>query len=198
MRTQHRQLTYYVAATIDGCIAGPAGEFDFFGIDPEVVSAMNAIRPETVPTAMREQYGIADDAPNLCYDTVLMGRATYEIGLPYGMTSPYSHMRQVVFSSTLDPGIAGDDKTLEVVGADPLEFVRELKQDEGKGIWLCGGGRLASALLPEIDEIVVKRYPVVAGQGIRMFDGPFQPTRHRLVESREFDCGALVQTYRKE
>jgi dihydrofolate reductase len=197
MRTQHRELTYYVAVTIDGYIAGPAGEFDFFGIDPEVVAAMNAIRPETVPTALREEHGIAD-APNRLYDTVLMGRATYEVGLPFGFTSPYSHLRQIVFSGTLDPDIAGDDKTLEVVDADPLEFVRALKQEEGQGIWLCGGGRLAATLLPEIDEIVVKRYPVVAGQGIRMFDGPFHPTRHRLVATRDFDCGAQVQTYRKE
>jgi dihydrofolate reductase len=197
MSAQHRELTYYLAVTIDGYIAGPAGEYDFFSIDPEVVAAMNAIRPETVPTAMREEWGIAD-APNRLYDTVLMGRATYEVGLPHGMTSPYSHLRQFVFSSTMDPGIAGDDKTLDIVGTDPLEFVRALKQDEGKGIWLCGGGKLASALLPVIDDIVVKRYPVIAGQGIRMFDGPFQPTRHRLVETRGFDCGVHVQTYRKE
>jgi dihydrofolate reductase len=197
MRKQNRELTYYVAVTVDGYIAGPAGEYEFFGVDPEVMTVMNAIRPETVPAAMREAHGIAD-APNRLYDTVLMGRATYEVGLPYGMTSPYGHMRQFVFSSTLDPDIAGDDKTIDVVGTDPLEFVRELKQDEGKGIWLCGGGKLASALLPEIDEVVVKRYPVVAGQGIRMFDGPFDPTRYRLAETRDFACGAQVQTYRKE
>jgi dihydrofolate reductase len=197
MHEQNRELTYYVAVTVDGYIAGPAGEYEFFGVDPEVMTAMNAIRPETVPTAMREAHGIAD-APNRLYDTVLMGRATYEVGLPYGMTSPYSHLRQFVFSGTLDPDIAGDDKTIDIVATDPLEFVRELKQDEGEGIWLCGGGRLASALLPEIDEIVVKRYPVVAGQGIRMFDGPFDPTRYRLTETRDFECGAQVQTYRKE
>ncbi|WP_460539889.1 dihydrofolate reductase family protein [Glycomyces halotolerans] len=193
MRHQQRRLTYYVGASIDGYIAGPDGQFDCFPIEPDVMAAMNETRPEAVPTAYRDRAGIAD-APNRLYDTVLMGRGTYLPGLREGNPSPYSHLRQYVFSSTLDPALAED---VTFVPDDALPFVRELKQAPGHGIWLCGGGKLAAALITEIDEIVVKRYPLLLGGGVSMFDGPYEPTRFVLTDDRTFDSGAAVQTYRK-
>lgn len=42
--------------------------------------------------------------------------------------------------------------------------MRRLKSEPSdKGIYLAGGGKLAGTLLPEIDELLVKSYPVVAG-----------------------------------
>lgn len=38
---------------------------------------------------------------NKCFDVVLMGRKTYEIGLKDGISNPYPQMRQYVFSHTL-------------------------------------------------------------------------------------------------
>ena len=183
-----RTLTYYIGSSLDGYIAGPSDEYDALPIEPDVSAAMNEARPETVPTTFRELAGLAD-APNRRYDTVLMGGNTYRAG---GSPSPYVHLRQCVFSSTLDP-----NGHVEVVATDPVAFVRHLKTEAGQGIWLCGGGKLAAALASEIDEIVVKRYPVVLGGGVPMFDGPYEPTRFMLVESRAFDSGAVVQTYRK-
>ena len=80
---------------------------------------------------------------------------------------------------------------------DPLARVRALKEDEGLDVWLCGGGRLAGALLAEIDEIVLKRYPVVAGRGRPMLDGPFAPTAFRPTETVSFDDGALVTWFER-
>lgn len=189
----NRKLTYYVAASLDGFIAGPGGEFDAFPMPPDISAAMNETRPETVPTAYREPAGVAD-APNRRYDTVLMGKGTYLPGLHEGNPSPYAHLRQYVFSSTLDPALAED---VTFTTADPAAVVRELKREAGLGIWLCGGGKLAGALIDEIDEIVVKRYPVLFGGGIPMLAGPYRPTRFTLVDHRTFPSGAAVQTYRK-
>lgn len=183
-----RTLTYYIGSSLDGYIAGPGDEYDALPIEPDVSAAMNEARPETVPTAFREIAGLAD-APNQAFDTVLMGGGTYRAG---GNPSPYSHLRQYVFSSTLEA-----DAGVEIVASDPVAFVRELKAEAGLGIWLCGGGRLAAALRPEIDEIIVKRYPVLFGGGISMFAGAYDPTGFTLVENRTFDSGAAVQTYRK-
>jgi dihydrofolate reductase len=188
-----RDLTYYIAASIGGCIAGPGGEFDAFPIPPDISAAMNELRPETVPFAYREAAGVAD-APNRLYDTVLMGKGTYLPGLDEGNPSPYAHLRQFVFTSTLDPALAED---VTFTDADPVSVVRELKQEAGLGIWLCGGGKLAAALIGEIDEIVVKRYPLLFGGGIPMFAGAYEPVGCTLFENRAFDSGAVVQTYRK-
>ena len=81
-----------------------------------------------------------------------------------------------------------------VVG-DAVELVRELKQADGLGIWLAGGGKLAAALRDEIDELVIKRNPIVLGLGIPLFDGPSRPTSLEAVEARELDNGVRIERY---
>ncbi|MEV6975247.1 dihydrofolate reductase family protein [Kitasatospora sp. NPDC093806] len=191
-----RKLTYYVGATLDGFIAAPDGEYGFFidnYLDGEFLPYMCNAFPETLPTPARAAMGLAE-APNQRFDTVLMGRASYEPGLAAGLTSPYGHLRQVVFSRSLgrspDPGV-------EVTAADPLTRVRELKQEDGLGIWLCGGGELAGQLLPEIDELVLKQYPLATGSGIPLFRAGFALHSFALTDSRVFDNGAVVLTYAK-
>jgi dihydrofolate reductase len=187
----NRKLTYYIAASLDGFIAAPDGAFDAFPMPSDVRAEMLETRPETVPTAYREPAGIAD-APNRCYDTVLMGKGTYLVPFDNGDPNPYAHLRQCVFSRSLEP-----NEHVEVVASDPAEFVRGLKTEAGLDIWLCGGGLLAGALIGEIDEIVVKRYPVLFGGGIPMFAGAYAPTGFTLAEHRTYDSGAAVHTYRK-
>ncbi|MEU7804548.1 dihydrofolate reductase family protein [Micromonospora arborensis] len=185
-----RKLVYYIGTTIDGFIAGPNGEFDFLPIEPDVLAAINAEMPETVPTQFRAAVGLTE-APNLRFDTVVMGRGTYEPALKEGITSPYAHLRQYVFSRTL----TSSDPEVEIVSGDPVDVIRGLKQEDGQDIWLCGGGHLARQLLPEIDEMVVKRYPLAIGAGISMFDGPFNPVRFAVASTRTFESGAAVITY---
>ena len=144
-----RTLTYYVATTLDGFIADPSGGFDFFPVPDELVSVLVEEFPETIPTQARAHLGI--DPPNKNFDAVVMGRRTWEPSLDDGVTSSYQHLKQYVFSTTMSEA---PDDTVTLVDSDPLAYVRELKQQDGGGIWLCGGGSLAGALLPEIDELV--------------------------------------------
>ena len=176
-----RELTYYIGMTIDGYIAGPGGETDLFPTPDDVMAFIGAEYPETLPTHVREALGI--DAPNRRFDTVVMGRATYQPALDAGIEHPYAHLDEYVVSS------AGPER-------DPVALVRRLKAMDGLGVWLCGGGRLAAALLGEIDELVVKQYPVVAGAGIPLFAGSYTPSAFTLVEARPFASGAVVHTYR--
>ncbi|MFB6961811.1 dihydrofolate reductase family protein [Streptomyces sp. NPDC056309] len=190
-----RKLVYYVGVTLDGRIAGPGGEYDFFPAGDEQQTAAyfswtNTLYPETVPTAQRAAVGLTD-VPNRRFDTVVMGLGTYRPALDAGITNPYAHLRQYVVSSTLKPDT---DPAVTVVPGDPLALVRELKRQEDTGldIWLCGGGKLAGALLPEIDELVVKNYPVVAGAGIPAFDGAFNPTVFQVAERTAFPNGVTL------
>ena len=167
-----RKLVYYIGATLDGYIAGPDGEVDFFPLSDEMAAWIKTSFPETIPTHAREYFGLGG-VDNLVFDTVVMGRGTFEPALSVPTTSPYAHLRQYVVSTTLRI----DDPSVTVEAGDPVELVRRLKaEDTGMDIWLCGGGKLAAALLDEIDEIVLKSYPVVAGAGIPMLAGAFAPT----------------------
>ncbi|AXK32170.1 dihydrofolate reductase [Streptomyces armeniacus] len=190
-----RKLSYYIALTIDGFIAAPDGTADFYPIGEDMTQYLATEYPETLPTHIRRMLGF-DDAENRHFDTVLMGSDTYELAVQEGNTSPYGHLRQYAFSHSRTEA---PDPAVEIVASDALDRVRELKAEEGGlDIYLCGGGALAGTLLPEIDEMVTKVYPIVAGSGIPMFVADWDgPLRFELADSRTFSNGAAVLTYER-
>lgn len=174
-------------------IAGPNGgdpsAQSFFPVTPDLVEFIASAFPETLPAPAREALGIA--GPGQVFDTVLEGRASYEVGVAAGLDDAYPHLRHLVFSTTLATA-AGSD--IEIVRGEARDRVRALKAEEGKDIWLVGGGRLAHSLLPEIDRLVIKQNPAVIGSGVPMFDGPFEPTMFRTVDALLLDSGVRVVT----
>ncbi|MFF0451774.1 dihydrofolate reductase family protein [Nocardia africana] len=189
-----RKLVYYVGVSLDGYIAGPGGEFDIYPVSQEMSDWFNERYPEVVPTHIRPHVNLPVETPNREWDTLIMGRGTYEPALEIGVTSPYAHMKQYVVSTTLGPV---DDPNVEVVADDPVALVRKLKQQDGKDIWLCGGGTLAGALIDEIDEVIIKSYPVLLGAGISVVSGNFSPTAFRPVRRQEFGNGAQVTWFER-
>jgi dihydrofolate reductase len=185
-----RKLTYFIACTVDGFIARGDGSFDFFPMTGEHIPHIVAEYPETIPGHLRDALGVR--AGNAHFDTVLMGRHTYEAGLAIGVTSPYAHLRQYVVSHTMPASPSPD---VQLVAADPMDLVRSLKRESGLDIWLCGGARLAGALYDAIDELIVKVNPVVLGAGIGLFAGVRGPTRLELTDHRTFAGGVAIHRY---
>ena len=189
-----RTLTYFAATTIDGFVCGPDGSYDFFPFDADTTEFVTAEYPETLPTVVREQLGIAA-APNRHFDAVLQGRGSYQIALDEQITSPYGHAHQYVYSRSLPTNV---DPAVTVVDTDPLEHVRRLKQQPSPlGLCLLGGADIAGVLLPEIDELMIKRYPVIAGDGKPLFGTSFAPLGFRPSWSRTFDSGADYTLFRR-
>lgn len=186
-----RELTYYIGATLDGFIAGPADEVDFYPLTTEFVDFMGLELRDAQPAHVRAARGAAA-APLTRFDTVLMGRRTYEPALQLGITDPYSHLRTVVFSTSLDDP---REPNVEMVRTDPIARVRELKAEDGLGVYLAGGAQLAGVLLDEIDRLIVKKYPVIVGEGIPMTRHGFAPTHFALEDVRSFDNGCVVLSY---
>ncbi len=85
----------------------------------------------------------------------------------------------------------------DTIPDDPRGAVRRLKDGSGGAdIWLCGGGRLAAALRPEIDRLVLKVNPVVFGDGIALFDGDYTLSAYELVSTTHYDSGVPFNDYR--
>ncbi|MBE9186749.1 dihydrofolate reductase [Microcoleus sp. LEGE 07076] len=186
-----RKLKYYVACTVDGFIAREDGSFDCFPMSGEHFADLFDAFPETVPAHLHEALGISGE--NKQFDAVLMGRKTYEVGLKVGLINPYPSLKQFVFSRSMT---ASPDDNIQLVSDNPVDLVRELKQETGKDIWLCGGGALATSLFSEIDEMIVKLNPVVIGAGIPVFAGAIAPTNLELTDRKIYSNGFMLLHYR--
>ncbi|MCX4697979.1 dihydrofolate reductase family protein [Streptomyces sp. NBC_01373] len=192
-----RKLTYFIACSIDGFIGDPGGDATtmYRFVDEEFFEFLGTEYPETIATPGRRSIGI-DDRPNQKFDTIIQGRASYDIALKEGITSPYAHLREYVASRTLEES---PDPNVEIIADDLVGKVRALKAEDGEfGIYLCGGSVLAGELLDEIDELVIKTYPIVLGTGMPMFGSGFAVTDFELDSVRTFKNGALVRTYSRK
>ena len=128
-------------------------------------------------------------------DTVLMGRKTYEVARRSGQSGGYPGVTTYVFSRTLPEG---SGEGLTIIRGDAAEFVRGLKEQDGKDICLMGGGELARSLFEAglIDEIGFNIHPVLLGAGIPLFHPMSHQIDLELRECRAFQNGCVYVTYR--
>ncbi len=186
-----RKLTYYIGSSLDGFIADVGGGLGRFQVGPELIDFVATEYPETLPGQAREQLGLG--APGRHFDTIVQGRGSYSLALDAGITNPYPHLRQYVVSSTLGER---PNPAVTVIPSDPVAAVRALKEEDGGGIYLAGGGNLAGQLIEEIDELVVKVYPLVLGDGIPMFGGQAVPKQLKLTNHQVLADGVAVMSYK--
>jgi dihydrofolate reductase len=163
-----RRLRYQVAASVDGFIAGPNGEFDWIVMDPDIDFA--ALFKE--------------------FDTAVMGRKTHEVVKAQGGEGAMPGLDVIVFSRTLPavthPGV-------RIVNDEPRDVVAALKKKAGRDIWLYGGGTLFRSLLDAglVDSVEVAVVPVLLGAGIPLLPpGPI--AKLRLVDQKTLPKSGIV------
>lgn len=187
-----RKLVYFVACSVDGFIAHIDGSHDGFSQDRQYLTDLFSVFPEIVPSHLRNVLGI--HAENQWFDIVLMGRKTYEIGLKEGVTNPYPHMQQYLFSHSLEKS---PDEHVELVSGNAVALVNRLKQSDGKDIWLCGGANLATTLFAEnlVDQLILKVNPFLMGSGIPLFSKPIPQTALQLTDRHTYGAGVVLLHY---
>jgi dihydrofolate reductase len=167
-----RQLRYHVAASLDGFIAGPKGEYDWIVIDPDIdFAAMYA-----------------------GFSGLVMGRKSYEVfageGTPEGTAMP-----TYVYSRSLPEG----ERNGVTFVKDAAAHVRSLKQsDEKKPLWLWGGGELFRSLAVArlVDGVDVAVIPVLLGEGIPLLPAPGLKLSLRFREHKLYpSTGTLILKY---
>ena len=184
-----RELVYYVAVSIDGYIAAPDGSYDAFPVEGDHMAVYLSDFADALPAHVLSALDM--HPPGNRFDTVIQGRASYDIARAAGIEQPYAHLSEFVATRSETTPPAGVTFT-----ADALATVRELKQQEGLAIYLCGGGNLAGELLPEIDRLILKRNPVVLGDGVRLFGNAGAVVQNfELVSCRSFESGVVMEEY---
>jgi dihydrofolate reductase len=143
-----RRIRYSVAISLDGYIAGPGGEFDWLIMDPDINCA-----------EMTEQF-----------DTYLLGRRTFEVTRSHGQAT-MPGVRTFVFSRTLRQS---DYDDVTIIGENWRQVVESLRKEEGKDIWLFGGGSLFRSLAEDgfVDTVEVAIIPIVLGGGTPLIEEP--------------------------
>jgi dihydrofolate reductase len=138
-------------------------------------------------------------------DAFLLGRRTYEIfaGSWGQMADPGANpvavalntLPKYVASTTLtDPAWANTT----VLGDDVAAAVRELKARPGRELQVHGSGTLVRWLLDNdlVDEVVLFIFPVIVGDGTRLFPDKGVDRALELAESRTTPSGVTIQVYR--
>ena len=174
-----RKLVYYVATSVDHYIARADGSVHGMPMEGQhVADYLQSLRD---------------------YDTVLMGKNTYEAGYQWGIKpgepSPtYAHMMQYVFSQSMEHY---QHEQLQVIREDPADFVRQLIAQSGGMIYLCGGGELAGYLLTHqlVDTLILKVNPVVFGAGIPVFGNSGAEFGLSLLDTKVYNNGVLFLHY---
>ena len=90
------------------------------------------------------------------------------------------------------------DDNVMFIAAKIESFVQHLKQQDGKNIWLIGGGQINTLLLNAglVDEMVLSIHPTILGEGIALFEGAPIHTDFVLTKCETFPSG-LVQLFLK-
>jgi len=168
-----RKVILYIATSLDGYIAGPNHELDWLFHDND--------------------YGYTEFYNSV--DTTLMGNETYKQILTFG-DFPYKGKENFVF--TRNPNLQ-DDNNVKYIAGHISEFVKKIKKENGKNIWLIGGGQINSLLLKEnlIDEIIISIHPLLLGDGISLFPGIENPKLFKMTDYKDFPSGLVQIQYEK-
>ena len=180
-----RKVILFMMTSLDGYIAGPDGNIDWHVTDDE----FNEFAVEQINSV----------------DTIMFGRATYE-GMASYWPTPFAiesdpvvagmmnDMPKIVFSKSL---ASADWQNTRLISGDPSEAIAALRQQPGKDLIIFGSNKLAGSFLDLglIDEIRIIVAPVVLGEGISLFEGVKNKRSLKLLKSRVFSSGNVLNIY---
>ena len=172
-----RKVVLYIATSIDGYIADKDGKVGWLGGHD---------------TKYKGDYGYQEFIKTV--DTVIMGMTTYNQLIT--VLSPnewvYKDMRCYVFTHQIMP----ENENVNFISGDIMELIQDLKKQEGKNIWICGGANIINQMVTKnmIDEYYITIMPVILGGGISLFTGN-NPGRLLKMEHLSEENGVIQVSY---
>jgi dihydrofolate reductase len=166
-----RKVVLGLGISLDGYIARPDGSVDFL--------------------FMPKDYSMAPFFKTI--DTAIMGRKTYDVAKAMGGGFG-GKMMSYVMSRALPPG---KREGMIFTNESPAILIARLRENQGKDIWMMGGGELARDFLRAdlIDELYLGVVPVLLGEGIPLFPDGFPQRDFALLENRSYSQGLIALKY---
>lgn len=170
----------FIASSIDGYISREDGNLDWL---------------TNFPNPKQLDYGYNEFIASI--DRIIMGRATYQEILGFGVDWPYANIKTYVLTTQTDFQVSTPDT--EVINRLDRETFDKIAMSSKKNTWIIGGGQLINLCLglDRIDEITMTIIPVILGSGIRLFPGTSMETWYQLKKCEAFDSGVVNLTYER-
>jgi dihydrofolate reductase len=140
----------------------------------------------------------------LTHGAMLLGRVTYEgfakawpgMTDEVGFAEKMNSMPKYVVSKTLMQGTWNNST---ILSGDLAQEVTALKEQDGGDLLVHGSATLVRGLtdLGLVDEYRLMVFPIVLGEGKRLFDGVKDATTLRLVDSKPLQSGTVILTYQR-
>ena len=189
-----RKIIAITQVTLDGVMQGPGGPEE----DPRNGFTLGGWAMPFLDDAGSRAIGetIAGE-----FD-MLLGRRTYEIFASYWpdqgdnpIAKAFNKATKYVVTRTLDQI---DWKPSQRLGSDVVDELRRLKASAGPEFHVWGSGNLLQTLIGAelVDEHRLWVFPVVLGQGNRLFESGLPPHGLALVATHSTPSGVLLNTYR--
>lgn len=171
-----KKIKVYIALSLDGYIARPDGDLDWLLKYP-------------MPTGT--EYGYKDLMDSI--DVVIMGGRTYREMLCMDIIWPYKDKKTYVVSRRS----IETKENIEFVTENIIEKITDLRNEQGKDIWLVGGGELITMFLNEglIDELQICYIPIILGAGIPLFPNNPKESNWELIGNTAYDSGIIKIDY---
>ena len=175
-----KKIKLYIAVSLDGFIARPDGDLDWLLKYP-------------MPT--RTEYGYKDMMDSI--DTIIMGNGTYQELI--SMNFDWAYKEKSTFVLTRYRNNLPPKENVTYLIDNVIEAIHQLKQKEGKDIWLIGGGQVITLLLNYdlVDEMQICYIPLILGEGIPLFPNKPKESKWELNNSTVYDSGILKADYYK-
>ena len=161
-----KKISLFIAMSLDGYIADSKGSVDWMVGQGE-------------DDNMDSYFGFVKDI-----DTVIMGWNTYHQIITELSPKEWVYSDFTTYVVTHRRKTSSDK--IHFTNKDPVELLKKLREERGKGIWICGGANLVQQFVKEdaIDYYHITVIPTIWGSGIRLFEKAGHEIKLRLLKTQ--------------
>lgn len=165
-----KKVSLFIAMSLDGYIADSKGGVSWLtgqGDDSENIDSYSEFVKDI--------------------DTILMGRNTYHQLITELSPDVWVYDDFITYVITHEENVSSDK--IIFANENPGDLIKKLKEQGGKGIWVCGGADIVQQFVNEnlIDIYYITVIPTILGSGIRLFENGKNEIKLKLLHTQNYN-----------